>query len=229
MVALVGLLGRIASACGGNDLTETKVAALSHALESAVARVPCGFQDHLAAVFGGVNAWTWTGDPCAGGFQRQSLILPQEFPMLEQRILVAYLGVPHESKDINGQWVARFLAGRDRQRWTEIAGIVHDFAGSLVRGDFEAAARLMNRETEIRMAMTPDVLDAFGRRLVRAAAASECGARFTGAGGGGCLWAIGEKAAVAKLRRRWSELLPARQGARLLDVGVDSDGLLCQL
>jgi D-glycero-alpha-D-manno-heptose-7-phosphate kinase len=149
--------------------------------------------------------------------------------MFERRLLVAYLGRPHESKDINGQWVARFLAGRDRQRWFDIIDIVQGFADSLIRQNFERAAHLMNRETEIRLAMTPEVLDAFGRRLVEAAAASGCGARFTGAGGGGCLWAIGEPAAVMDLQRRWSGILPEREDARMLDVGVDSDGLLCQL
>jgi D-glycero-alpha-D-manno-heptose-7-phosphate kinase len=229
VVALVGLLGRIAESCGERGLTAGEVAALAHGLESAVARVPCGFQDQLAAVFGGVNAWLWTGDLAAGGFRRQSLMQPPDFPKLERRMLAAYLGRPHESKDINGQWVARFLAGRDRKQWFDIVDIVHDFADSLIRQDFEKAARLMNRETEIRMAMTPDVLDAFGRGLVEAAAASGCGARFTGAGGGGCVWAIGEQAAVADLRRRWSGILKAREDALLLDVGVDSDGLLCQL
>ena len=229
VVALAGLLSRIARNCGERGLEPAEVVMLAHGIESAVARVPCGFQDQLSAVFGGANAWKWTGDYAGGIFRREPLLPSQDLPELNDRLLLAYLGVPHASKDINGQWVSRFLAGRDRKRWARIVAIVHAFAERVADRDYVNAARLMNQETDIRLSMTPEVLDGFGRRLAKAAAALDCGARFTGAGGGGCIWAIGEKQAVAALRTRWRELLPEREGARLLDVGVDSRGLLCHL
>jgi D-glycero-alpha-D-manno-heptose-7-phosphate kinase len=111
----------------------------------------------------------------------------------------------------------------------EIVDIVRRFSNCVTRKSYAEAGLLMNRETEIRLAMTPEVLDPFGRRLAAAAVDLGCGARFAGAGGGGCIWAIGERAGVEALRRRWDELLAERDGARLLKVGVDSDGLLCQL
>ncbi len=229
VVALVGALLRIEGARQGRGGSPGEVAILAHGLESSVARVPCGFQDQLAAAFGGANAWHWTGSPWeGGGFTRIPLADPLDFPALGDHLAVAYVGVPHASKDINGQWVSRFLAGRDRRRWVEIIEITHGFSDSLARKDFSEAARLMNLETEIRLAMTPDVLDPFGRRLAREAASLGCGARFAGAGGGGCLWAIGQEKAIESLRLRWEALLVERKGARLLDVGVDSRGLLCQ-
>ncbi|MGD8366873.1 MAG: galactokinase [Desulfobacterales bacterium] len=229
LVALIGALLGIEGARQGRRASPGEVAILAHGLESSLARVPCGFQDQLAAAFGGVNAWHWIGKPWeGGGFKRVPLMDSPDFPALEDRLVVAYVGVPHASKDINGRWVARFLAGRDRRRWVDIIGLVHRFSESLSRKDFGEAARIMNLETEIRLAMTPDVLDPIGHRLTQAAASLGCGARFAGAGGGGCLWAIGQKAAIADLRRRWKEILVAREGARVLDVGVDSRGLLCQ-
>ena len=50
----------------------------------------------------------------------------------------------------------------------------------------------MNRETDVRRQMTPDVLNDIGKTLVELAKKNKCGARFTGAGGGGCIWALGE-------------------------------------
>ncbi|MFW6374690.1 MAG: galactokinase, partial [Thermodesulfobacteriota bacterium] len=52
-----------------------------------------------------------------------------------------------------------------------------------------------------------------------------CGGRFTGAGGGGCLWALGETQKIAALRNQWQEILGRRPDGRLLDIQIDSDGL----
>jgi D-glycero-alpha-D-manno-heptose-7-phosphate kinase len=84
----------------------------------------------------------------------------------------------------------------------------------------------MNRETGIRKKMTPDVLDKVGERLADIALRNDCGARFTGAGGGGCLWALGEIENIDRLRPLWQESLSSRKGACLLDVGIDSKGVM---
>ena len=78
----------------------------------------------------------------------------------------------------------------------------------------------------LRTKMTPEVLDFIGKKLVNSAVANNCGARFTGAGGGGCIWAIGEKEYVAKLKIEWESILSERKEARLLDFNIDSKGLL---
>ena len=83
----------------------------------------------------------------------------------------------------------------------------------------------MNRETALRQKMTPEVLDKIGIQLVRAARAHECGARFTGAGGGGCIWALGEIENIDRLKSLWEEILSSENGARLLDINIDSRGL----
>jgi D-glycero-alpha-D-manno-heptose-7-phosphate kinase len=52
-----------------------------------------------------------------------------------------------------------------------------------------------------------------------------CGARFTGAGGGGCIWALGEVENVDRLRPLWEEVLSTRKEARLLDAEIDTSGV----
>ena len=84
----------------------------------------------------------------------------------------------------------------------------------------------MNREVALRREMTPDVLDPVGVRLSESALQTGCGARFTGAGGGGCIWALGEIENVDRLRPLWEEILSARKQAGLLDVKIDTAGVV---
>jgi len=84
----------------------------------------------------------------------------------------------------------------------------------------------MNQETQIRLEMTPDVLDKTGTKLFLKAKNLHCGARFTGAGGGGCVWAIGRTAAMTTLNKEWKDLLLNEDKAVLLDTAIDTEGIL---
>lgn len=212
--------GRVATPIDGRS-----VALLAHAVEEGVAGVPCGYQDQLAAAFGGVNAWHWLALPRVQVFRREPLIPRSCLRGLEPHLLAAYAGVPHASSDINSRWVRQFVGGRFRSEWVDILACTRQFADALRRRDFDGAAAFMNRETDVRRRMTPDVLDSLGRKLTAAARRCGCGARFTGAGGGGCLWAIGAADAVARLRLVWRDILAERRQAHVLEVKVAGQGL----
>ena len=98
----------------------------------------------------------------------------------------------------------------------------------MIERDYKQAAIQMNRETSIRRTLTPDVLDNIGEKLVDFARQAGCGARFTGAGGGGCLWGVGEIENIDRLRPLWEKTLSAREAACLLDVNIDSKGLVIE-
>ncbi len=198
---------------------------LAHAVESAVAGVVCGLQDQLAAAFGGVNAWTWTGEPHEGGFCREILLSGPGAGELSSRLLVAYGGAPHESVDINGQWSRQFLAGRTRGQWEQVAELSREFAGSLANREWDRAKSAMNQEMDLRREMTPQVLDESCARLVDAARAAGCGARSTGAGGGGCVWVLGGPGELAAARQAWEPLLARVPEARILDATVEEEGV----
>ncbi|OQY60173.1 MAG: galactokinase [Desulfobacteraceae bacterium 4572_88] len=206
-----------------SQLADTAV--LAHAIEQSVAGIPCGFQDQLAAVYGGVNAWYWSGDVRRPAFERKIIMEEEKAGDFENHFLVAYCGIPHESKNINGRWVSQFLAGKNRNLWAEIISCTQTFTDALGKGDFKAAVSAMNRETAIRRQMTPDVLDEIGEELVETAIENQCGGRFTGAGGGGCIWAIGESKNIDRLRQVWEKVVAKRQDACLLDVKTDWEGL----
>jgi len=209
-------------------LNRRSIALTAFQIEQSVAGVPCGIQDQLAAAYGGVNIWHWRPDPKQSVFKRQCAVRKASHKKLEHHLLVAYCGQPHVSKDINGMWVRQFLSGRYRDLWPEIVLCTHRFAAALVKGDYRQAAVQMNRETAIRRTLTPDVLDNVGEKLVNLARQNNCGARFTGAGGGGCLWAVGEIENIDRLRPMWEKTLSSREAACLLDVKIDSRGLVLE-
>ena len=224
--ALVWAISKVLTHQGRAMPSPDSVAALAHAIEQSIAGVPCGLQDHLAAVYGGVHGRSNTSHVDDPGYVRKAIITADGYPEFEQRLLVAYCGVPHVSKDINGTWVREFLAGRHRDKWERIIEHSRAFIASLATADDQGAVAAMNAETDLRVEMTPEVLDAMGSRLVAAARRQQCGARFTGAGGGGCIWAMGAPANIASLRSDWQAILATRPEAALLDVHVDPNGIL---
>ncbi|MEE4262859.1 MAG: galactokinase [Desulfobacteraceae bacterium] len=201
------------------------IASLAYKLEETVAGVPCGSQDQLAAAYGGVHVWHWQDRPGQPHYKRKVTVKKKYHSELERRLILAYCGKPHLSKDINGRWIRQFLTGKNRTVWQEIINQTRQFAVALADRNYNLAARHMNRETALRREMTPDVLDGVGVQLVENALQNGCGARFTGAGGGGCIWALGEIENVDRLRPLWEESLSARKQACLLDANIDSTGV----
>jgi len=172
-----------------------------------------------------VHVWYWQDRPGQSHYKRKVTVKKKYHKELERRLLLAYCGKPHVSKDINGRWIQQFLAGRNRAIWKKIIDQTRQFTAALAVRNYYQAAIHMNREVALRRQMTPDVLDDVGERLVESAMQNRCGARFTGAGGGGCIWALGEVENVDRLRPLWEEILSTRKQACLLDVKIDTVGV----
>lgn len=225
-VALISAFARLRERLGAPPLSRKAVALLAHALEQSVAGVPCGIQDMLAAAFGGGHVWHWTGSPSGIPFTKRKVVPAKSHGRLSRSLLLAYCGEPHESHNVNGEWVKQFLNGNFRSHWTEIVAVTHRFVTYLEAGDLMGAGEAMNRETDLRCEMTPNVLDAMGRELVDSARKKGCGARFTGAGGGGCVWALGNPENIDRLRPVWQACLKRNPEACLLDTTIDPHGVL---
>jgi len=224
-VALAAAFQAVLSAAGAATTSVQETALLAHALEGSVAGVPCGLQDHLAATYGGIHAWYWSRENAALAFQKAVIVEPHHFTEIESHILVAYCGVPHISKDVNGRWVRQFIAGKHRQKWEEICIITQKFIDAMIELNYKEAARCMNREVVLRREMTPEVFDEMGEQLRTSAVENACGFRFTGAGGGGCVWALGAMEDIDRLRGIWENILRQRKDARILDWRVDRRGV----
>ncbi|MBA3010190.1 MAG: galactokinase [Proteobacteria bacterium] len=211
----------------GEPINPKKIVWLAHYIESSVAGVPCGVQDHAAAAFGGVNLWEWQMGETGPEFERIPVFEnTQDLVDFNDQILVAYCGIPHVSKDINKQWVDAFIRGETTAIFEKIVEITKEFYRAVKTKNFSLAGELMAQETRLRLEMTPEVLDNTGKKLFERAVALNCGARFTGAGGGGCLWAIGERDKILDLALAWKKLLEPVPDAKLLDTGIDTNGIL---
>ena len=224
-VALIGAYQSLFTRMGEPTVQRGRIALLARDIEAITAGVPCGVQDQLAAVYGGVHAWHWKGAADEEGFQKERLIAEKQHSALDKSVLLAYCGIPHASKNINGRWVSQFLSGRFHPEWKEIAECSRAFAASLQSLNWAEAAYWMNREADIRIRLTPDVLDETGKKLVSAVRGRGCGARFCGAGGGGCIWAIGEPGPVSNVKDEWRAILDKTADGRLLDAAIDAEGL----
>ncbi len=226
-VALISAFAKALEIRGDRSYSMRRTAILAHAIEESVAGVPCGMQDQLAAAYGGVNAWYWSAGVEGDIFQKRMVIRKSSHKELEKHLIIAYCGIPHESKDINGRWIKAFLEGKNRREWREIVFFTQNFVEALAAGNYEDACEAMNRENDIRKGMTPDVLDDMGDKLVTSAKGNNCSARFTGAGGGGCIWGLGSAEDILRLKDAWKTILFERKGACLLGAGVDAEGLMC--
>jgi len=224
-VALIGAYQALFARMGEPTVSWARIALLARDIEAITAGVPCGLQDQLAALYGGVHAWHWKGAVDGSGFEKEMLIPGNQHSALDKSVLLAYCGIPHASKNINGRWVAQFLSGRFWKEWKDIAQCSRAFARALQSLDRAEAVYWMNREADIRIGLTPDVLDETGEQLVLAARGRGCGARFCGAGGGGCIWAIGEPGAVSVLKEEWQAILDKTADGRLLETAIDEAGL----
>ena len=211
-----------------NAAFRKQVALLAHALEESVAGVLCGKQDQLAAVYGGVNSWYWHPGITRTGFERRPVVRKSDLSGLRRHLLLAYCGIPHESKQVNATWIRQFLQGHFRDHWLDIISSTKKFIDAVKSNNYKGAAFWMNREATLRRQMTPAVFDDMGEGLAAAGQDAGCGVRFAGAGGGGCVWAIGETKDIDRLRGLWEDQLKNRKGACLLDAGIDSDGLRVQ-
>ena len=182
-------------------------------------------QDQLAAAYGGSHAWYWRSATGPTPFVKRTVLKGKALKGLARNLLVAYCGLTHESSRINRRWVEQFVAGRRRDVWCEIARCTRRFVDALSGRDLAVAVDCMNREMALRRELTPEVLDPTGERLVSAALQNRCGARIAGAGGGGCLWALGQTDDIDRLRTAWQAVLASRAGASLLETRIDTRGL----
>lgn len=220
-VAVVTAFSKLYETIGSAKLSRDAVIELAFSIEDGVSVSLTGRQDQAAASYGGVNQWIWGKD---GKYERIELLKREQASAVEPRLLIAYCGVTHDSVDVNGAWVSGFLGGRNRSLWFEMNQITANFGAAISKQDWTSAAKLLRAETELRQTVTPEVLVPTTQALFDAAVARDCGARFTGAGGGGCMWAIGELDSIASLREAWSSILASAKGARLLPARVDFEG-----
>jgi D-glycero-alpha-D-manno-heptose-7-phosphate kinase len=225
-VALIAALSKALSLADGRTLPAGHdIALLAHHLEDGLQISHTGLQDQLAAAYGGVNRWVWRYSDFARPYRREVLLPPERIAELAGRVLVAYSGVTHDSKALIARWVQSFRQPEHRGSWYEINAGTHVLSEAIRRALWGAAGSALSQEAAAWDRVCPQVWAPLTSRLRAVAEEHGCGARFTGAGGGGCVWAIGDLDPIARTRQAWEGILRQTGSGRLLTSEVTDRGL----
>ena len=201
----------------GQARSDAEIMQIAMNVEAQAIDVPTGVQDYRPALYGGISAVELGVD----GVRR--VALPVAAAELEQRLVLAYTGATRNSGINNWEVTKRHIDGdRDVQhrfgRIRDIAGAMRD---ALERGAWSEVGRQIAEEWENRKGLAPGVttpeIDAI---LAAARAAGASGGKVCGAGGGGCLFCLGEPDRVPAIRAAI-----AANGGRVLDFTIESEGL----
>lgn len=225
LVALLKALSKLAEITCRKGISKKELLHLGYQIEDGISGGNCGMQDQAAAVYGGVNCWEWTYWKRTSYITGNRLLDSKGAGELSKRILVAYSGKSHVSAATNRLWLAAFLRGETRQGWIEANSIVREFSEAIKKKRWSKAAFLLKEEMNVRKKITPDALIPETERLIKEAENYNCGARFTGAGAGGSLWAMGSPDDIIRLGKEWKKILAKINGASLLECRIDSKGV----
>ena len=189
-------------------------------VEAQVIDVPTGVQDYRPALYGGVSAVELNVD----GIRRVPLQVDAR--ELQRRIVLAYTNASRNSGINNWEMTKRHIDGDTevRARFAGIRDVAVAMRASLERRDWPAVGRHVADEWENRKRLAPGVTTpAIDRMLEAAKAAGAWGGKVCGAGGGGCLFCIGEPESVPAIRQALSE-----HGARILEYEIETEGLVVE-
>lgn len=218
-VALIGALDALTE----GRLSAHDTAVLAHELETKKLGLECGVQDQLASAYGGVNLIHMTAYPET---TVTPIHLPEElFWDFEQRLLLIYIGKPHNSSETHKKVIADLGADPSGDaRLERLRELALDAQKALVARDFPALGRVFEANTEVQRALHPDlVCPAFEEIMAVAADFDVLGCKVNGAGGDGGSIAILTRADM--FRKRALEKALAEKGYRSLPVHLSRRGL----
>jgi D-glycero-alpha-D-manno-heptose-7-phosphate kinase len=215
-IAVCGAL----SAWSGHSRTDDELMDIAKNVEAQAIDVPTGVQDYRPAMYGGISAVELRVD----GIRRIGLSVPAE--ELERRLVLAYTNASRNSGINNWEVTKRHIDGdRDVQsRFAKICEIAIAMRDALERSDWPAVGHHIGEEWENRKRLAPGVttpeIDAM---LDGARRAGAFGGKVCGAGGGGCLFCLGNPEDVPAMRQAIQAA-----GGRLLDFRIETQGLKVQ-
>ena len=145
----------------------------------------CGIQDQLAAAYGGISLIEMVQYPQSSvvSIQPDEKILWE----LEDRLLVVYLGRPHDSSQVHEQVIAALEnAGADEPRLEMLRKTAVSAQTALLAGDFTALGQSFITNTEGQRALHPALINPVAQPIIELAQRHHAaGWKVNGAGGSG--------------------------------------------
>ena len=204
-------------AWSGRRRADEEILQVAMNVEAQAIEVPTGVQDYRPALYGGISAVELGVD----GIRRVGL--PVDGRELERRLVLAYTGATRNSGINNWEVTKRHIDGDQdvRRRFGKIRDIAIAMRAALEHGNWEEVGRQVAAEWENRKGLAPGVATPEIESMLTAAReAGAFGGKVCGAGGGGCLFCLGEPDRVPAIREA-----VAGAGSRVLDFRIETEGL----
>lgn len=169
----------------GKPMDMGELARLAYEVERVEFGVPGGWQDQVAAAYGGFNYIAFTKD----GFQVTPLRLDRDIVReLEARLVLAYTGAARTSTGLIGVQEERTRSGSNVAALHQARLIAGAMKKLLLQGDLDAVGPLLHQAWVAKKEFAPGIttpdIDAMYEAGMRAGAT---GGKLLGAGGGGYL------------------------------------------
>ncbi|HEX8072138.1 MAG TPA: hypothetical protein VF546_19485 [Pyrinomonadaceae bacterium] len=213
-IACIGALNRLC----GERYPRRKFIVIAANVETAVIRVPAGFQDYYGAFYGGANCVHWRAD----GIEREALRV--DAAELERRIAICYTGEPRLSGINNWEMFKTHIDGDPTifQLFDSIRDAAQRMRAALAAGDWAEVSAVMRAAYPNRKRLAPNITTPHMERLVELALANGAeAAKVCGAGGGGCIAFLCTDGRRAEVERA----LGAQEDVQMLDWHFAPEGL----
>src|SRR3989454_3191366 len=214
-IALIGGLNRLV----GNRYDPRKFIMIAANVETAVIKVPAGFQDYYPAFYGSASCIHFRAD----GIEREHLTIDEaEF---ERRFVICYTGEPRNSGINNWEIFKRHIDGDAElfEIFERIREAAKRMRAALLANDWNAVAATMRDAYPNRKRLAPGITTPQMDRLVEKALANGAeAAKVCGAGGGGCIAFLCAEGCKQDVERALSE----EEGAEILNWNISREGLM---
>lgn len=196
-VALIGALDGLTP----GRLSAHEVAYLAQKVETDKLGGQCGIQDQLAAAYGGISYIDMFDYPYAS--VSPVGLSPTVWRELEERLLVIYMGRPHNSSEVHSM-VIRHLehAGPEEARLVALRQTARPAMQSLLAGNFDRFGQALIENTNRQADLHPDLVSQTSKTLIEVAQKyGAAGWKVNGAGGEGGSLAILTGRSLEKKRK----------------------------
>jgi len=192
-----------------------EIVGLIHDIEEGFRYSHCGMQDQCAALYGGVQKWTWEYGK-ERKFERDVICGSEAYQEISSRLLLAYVGRGHD-RDVNQKQIDSFLSVDTRDKWLRINLLTHTAAEHVKGKYWNGVVSCIREENSIRLSMVPERLPSEATELYKTAIGSRLAFGIAGAGAGGCVFAFGiEPDDIDDLAMQWKTVLSKYPNSKLI-------------
>lgn len=179
-----------------NEKDKIELAEKAYKLEQSIGLVG-GKQDQYTGALGGINFLEFQNDSV---HITKVKLKPSVIKELEDKLILVYTGKPHFSGNSNGKMIEGLKKGKKVEIFLKIKEIAKQMKKALEKDDLARFAELLNKETEQRAKLNPDIVPRNIRDMIKLGKSNGAiAAKICGSGGGGCILFFGNKEQLSKV------------------------------